>query len=355
METALQRMTTNQDLTVITGAGGFLGSALVQHAGRSGYKIRATSRSAQTSARETDFHQADILDLNAMERVFEGATTVIHAAGLAHVLGADSRRPEAFNALNVQGTRNVMTAATRCSVSHVVLVSSVSVYGGASRGERDENCVCKPEGPYATSKLESERIAIEEAGCGGVRLTILRMATIYGSGDPGNVARLIRAIDRSRFVWIGSGSNRKSLIHKEDAARACFAPVNSPGPTVEVFNVSNAPVTIREIVETIGSALGRTVPDWHIPPRGILAVLKAIEILAGRGAPTARVRAALSKWTSDDSYSADKLQNKLGLKPRIGLSEGMEEETRGYSQAAGAAPLLKAWSAGGVKRSFGWR
>jgi nucleoside-diphosphate-sugar epimerase len=348
-------MTTNQDLTVITGAGGFLGNALVQHARSSGYRFRATSRSARIGPRDLDLQQADILDLKSLERVFAGAATVIHAAGLAHVFGADSKRPEAFNRVNALGTRNVMSAAIRCSVRHVVLVSSVSVYGSASRESRDENSVCNPESPYARSKLESERIAIEAAGDAKIRLTILRMATIYGSGDPGNVARLIRAIDRSRFVWIGSGSNRKSLIHKEDAARACFAPVNSPGPTVDVFNVSNSPVTMREIVESIGKALGKKVPSWHIPTKGILAALKVIESVARRGSPTDRVRAALSKWTSDESYRADKLENKLGLRPRIGLSEGMEEETRGYSRAIPAAPPLNARSPEGDTWAFGQR
>lgn len=327
---AIPWRTLDQGLTAITGAGGFLGSALVQQAGKSGHRIRAIRRSASPGPPDRENPRADLLDLDALQRAFEGATTVIHAAGLAHVFRTDRRPAKDFHTVNVLGTRNVMTAAIRCSVRHMVLISSVSVYGGASREPRDETSACAPEGPYATSKLESEHAAIEAAESAGIRLTILRMATLYGSGDPGNVARLIRLIDRSRFVWVGSGANRKSLIHKEDAARACFAAVVAPGPDFEVFNVSSVPVTMREIVETIGRALGRKLPGWQIPSQGVFAILKAAENLTRRSALLGRVRSTLLKWTADDSYRADKLQERLGFKARIELSEGIAEEARWY-------------------------
>lgn len=325
-------MTSPPGLTVITGAGGFLGNAVVQHALRSGYPIRATSRSAGSRPDGVESRPADLRDLGALERAFDGATTVIHAAGLAHVFGRSAKNPEAFHAANVLGTLHAMTAAIRSSVRHLVLISSVSVYGGASREPRGELSSCTPEGAYARSKLESERIAIEAAVRGSIRLTILRMATIYGSGDPGNVARLFRTIDRSRFIWIGSGSNRKSLIHKKDAARACFAAARSPGPPVEVFNVSHLPVTMRDVVHTIGRALGRTVPDLRISTKGVLCVLNVVDSLIRRAPFIDRIRATLSKWTSNDSYSANKLQDKLGFIPLISLSEGIEEEADWYRQ-----------------------
>ena len=67
-----------------------------------------------------------------------------------------------------------------------------------------------------------------------VDLTILRMATLYGEGDPGNVARLMRAIDLGRFIWIGNGMNRKSLLHKEDAARASLEVAKTPASGIQV-------------------------------------------------------------------------------------------------------------------------
>jgi len=85
-----------------------------------------------------------------------------------------------------------------------------------------------PVGPYALSKYNAKLRAIEIARDSGMALTILRLATLYGEGDPGNVGRLLRTLDRGRFLWIGDGSNRKSLLHKGDAARACMAVAERP-------------------------------------------------------------------------------------------------------------------------------
>ena len=65
-------------------------------------------------------------------------------------------------------------------------------------------------------------------------LTILRLATLYGEGDPGNVGRLMRKLDRGRFLWIGDGSNRKSLLYKGDAARACMAVAERPASGITI-------------------------------------------------------------------------------------------------------------------------
>jgi nucleoside-diphosphate-sugar epimerase len=110
----------------------------------------------------------------------------------------------------------------------LILISSVSVYGPYTLGLYDENTPCRPVGPYPLSKFHAELRAIEIADKSGMALTILRLATLYGEGDPGNVGRLIRSLDQGRFVWIGDGSNRKSLLYKRDAARACVAVASSP-------------------------------------------------------------------------------------------------------------------------------
>ena len=109
----------------------------------------------------------------------------------------------------------------------------------------------------AMSKWQADQRAIEIAGDNGMHLTILRLATLYGEGDPGNVARLMRLIDRGRFVWVGDGLNRKSLIHREDAARACVTAACSPGGGIRIDNVSALACSVRDLVEGLAVALGR--------------------------------------------------------------------------------------------------
>ena len=143
---------------------------------------------------DLDYCPADILDLVSLNPVFRGVTQVMHVAGLAHVFEKTEADISPFKAINEQGTANVAHAAAEAGVQHFILISSVSVYGAFTQGVYDESAPCCPEGPYAESKYQAEQRAIEIAQQSSMALTILRLATLYGEGDPGNVARLMRAI-----------------------------------------------------------------------------------------------------------------------------------------------------------------
>ena len=96
-------------------------------------------------------------------------------------------------------------------------------------------------------------------------LTILRLATLYGEGDPGNVGRLMRTLDRGRFLWIGDGSNRESLWYRGDAARACMAVAERPASGINIYNISAPACTMREIVDGIADALGKHPFPVRVP------------------------------------------------------------------------------------------
>jgi nucleoside-diphosphate-sugar epimerase len=207
---------------LVTGSGGFLGSAIVAEASLTGLPIVTTDRFTSAKVPGVPFTSANILDLNSLPELFKGVDCVCHVAGLAHIFNKSEALTAPFHPVNVTGTDNVARVAVLAGVNHFIFVSSVSVYGGEAH-DKNENSACQPKGPYAESKLNAERCLIDLCQEKGVNLTILRLATLYGEGDPGNVARLIRAINRQRFVWVGKGENLKSLLHREDAARACIA------------------------------------------------------------------------------------------------------------------------------------
>lgn len=188
----------------------------------------ATDLGAAGGASDIAYRKADITRPEELKPVLENATTVIHVAGLAHIFSPDANSVEKFRQINEIETANVASAAAVAGVGHFIVISSVSVYGPYTQGVFDENTPCNPVGPYALSKYNAELRAMEIARESGMALTILRLATLFGKGDPGNSGRLIRSLDRGRFLWIGDGSNRKSLLYKEDAARACMAVAERP-------------------------------------------------------------------------------------------------------------------------------
>ena len=204
----------------------------------------------------------------------------------------------------------VAEAAVRAAVPHMILLSSVSVYGGSDARGIDESAGCAPVGAYAASKLAGEQRALDVVAKYGAALTTLRLATVYGEGDRGNVARLMRAIDARRFFWIGRGTNRKSLIHRDDTATAVLAVVARGPAGAGTFNLSADPVLMRQVVDGLARALQRPVPPVHMPA----ALARAGVALASRTAFSGAA-VALQKWMEDDFYRGDKFRNLFGVLP----------------------------------------
>ena len=314
---------------LITGANGFLGSELVRQAVHNDMRVRASGRGEAPRISGIDYYRVDVLDPESLRPAIDGVETVIHAAGLAHVFDSSQAQEAPFKAVNATGTANVARTAAQAGVKHFVLISSVAVYGdGVS--ERDENSVCHPEGPYARSKWEAEQRGIEIAKANGMSLTILRLATVYGEGDPGNVARLMRAIDRGRFIWVGDGSNRKSLIYREDAARACITTLRSSCAGINIYNISAPPCTVRNIVEGLASALGRRFVRWHVPSSFVLSLTRMIAALAQRRGRLSNLYPTLKKWLADDVYVASKFRQRFDFQTHVALAEGLRREVAWY-------------------------
>jgi len=315
-------VTQSSKILLVTGASGFLGSRVVCLARQAGWRVRAFDRTPQLEAGGIETFVGDISDCALLRKASEGVAAIVHAAGLAHVVGSSARNSSAFNAVNEVGTGNVVDAALECSVPHVVLVSSVSVYGSYPGKKCDELVPCHPIGPYAVSKWRGELRATERMATGRGSLTVLRFTTMYGEEDRGNVARLIGALDRNRFVWPGDGANQKCLIYKDDAAHACLLTLDCPASNLEVFNVSAPPAAMKEIVTDICHALGRPVPRFGIP----LPFLTACGAFARKMGDPGHFDQRLQKFIHDDVYDGAKFEAAYGYSPVASLAEGIQRE-----------------------------
>lgn len=318
----------HEQLVLITGANGFLGSEVVRQSVFAHLPVCTTDKRAESIISNVDYRPADILDLSKLNSVFRGVTQVIHAAGLAHVFDDNKANTAPFKAINEQGTANMARVAADAGVRHFILISSVSVYGPFTRGVYTESAPCCPEGPYAISKYQAEQRAIEIAQQSGMALTILRLATLYGEGDPGNIGRLMRAIDRRRFLWVGDGSNRKSLLHREDAARACLTAVQYPASGIKIYNVSAPSVTMREVVCQLAEALGRHIWPFRIPATlALFAAKSGSKLFPNRFASTEGI---VRKWLADDVYDASEFAGRFDFHAKVTLSDGLKREVAWY-------------------------
>jgi len=319
---------------LVTGATGFLGRAVVDELLQNGLEVLTTAKSPAANDLP-NYYPADITDaesLNGLENVGE-IDAIIHAAGLAHQFKETGR--EIFRKINVEGTRNIAALALRLKAEKFILISSVAVYGEAKKAQTgfEEDADCQPSGFYAESKLEAEKAAIEVCSNNSIDLIILRPATIIGENDRGNVSRLVRAIDRRRFIWLGKGQNLKSLVYKTDVARACACLLeNSVGRgnnQTSVYNVTAEPLAMREIVGEIAKALDKSALPIHFPA---LPLQKSLSLLSQATGVKflGNFSGTIDKWLSDEVFSGAKIKTETGFQIETSPIEGIRREALHY-------------------------
>jgi len=311
-------MTTVADKVLVTGADGFIGTALCQQLAAAGYNLVRLTRSRR-QAPKTELADADsfalgsrdfsgdIRDGELLDRAMQGVNVVFHLAGLAHV---DSPDPALLHAVNVEGSVAVATAAVRAGVGTLIFFSS-SLAEAAERGRPDATA-------YGRAKYLAEQHLREIAGPADLRLIILRPVAVYGPGMKGNLAALIRLIRRRRLPPLPRLATRYSLVGLDDLCRAALLAAQSGAITSDTFTVTDGEqYSLNAIEAAIYQALGRNPPRWH-SPRAVfyLAALGAglLNRLAGR-------RSSLGLRTyrgliSDSVFSNREICEQLGFTPR---------------------------------------
>ncbi|HEY8560605.1 MAG TPA: NAD-dependent epimerase/dehydratase family protein [Pyrinomonadaceae bacterium] len=320
---------------LITGASGFVGKSLVCELSMNPlfqiHGVIGNGRLADAERRSfREVFRADIADystLGALEKLRE-VETLVHCAGLAHQFGPINAGE--FRRVNVGGTENVLHLAEEIRVRHFILLSSVAVYGKHGKRNVAERDVCRPEGSYAESKLEAENLALEFCKRNNIELTVLRLATVIGEGDRGNTMRLISIIDRNRFLWVGNGLNKKSLLYKTDAAKGIRKVIETrQASRAGIYNLTGEAVAMAEIVETVAAALRRKTPSVRIPE----GLVRFIFRLNGRSFSLGRLKnleKTFEKWLSEDIYSGEKFNEKFGFKPETEVREALKRQVKYY-------------------------
>ncbi len=191
-----------------------------------------------------------------------------------------------------------------------------------------EETPVNPDTFYARTKLAAERIVLDAKRTDGQPLgTVLRFAAIYGPRIKGNYQRLVQALAHGRFIHIGDGRNRRTLIYDRDVAKAALLAVQHPNAAGKVYNVSDGQFhTLKEIINAICQTLGRTPLRFSVPvgPARIMAgLMEDIFRLVGQKSPISRD--TIDKYTEDIAVDSTRIQKELGFKPQYDLKTGWQE------------------------------
>jgi UDP-glucose 4-epimerase len=191
-----------------------------------------------------------------------------------------------------------------------------------------EESPAHPDTFYAKTKLEAERIVLDAKRKDGHPLgSVLRFGAIYGARVKGNYQRLVQALARGRFIPIGNGNNRRTLIYDRDVARASVLAAEHPAAAGKIYNVSDGHFhTLKEIIVAICDALGRNPPRLSVPvgpARFLAGLIEDAFRLVGQKSPISRE--TIDKYTEDIAVSSQRIQTELGFKPQFDLLTGWRE------------------------------
>ena len=258
---------------LVTGAGGFVGSHLIEALVKSGAKVKAflhyNSRNDWGMLEEVDKNilkkvevmASDLRDADAVRKAVKGQEVVFHLGALIGIPYSYVNPRDVVDA-NVGGTLNVLTAARDFKVEKIIHTSTSEVYGTARYVPMDENHPVNPQSPYAASKLAADLLALSFHRSYDLPVGVIRPFNIYG---PRQSARavipsiIIQALLKSR-VNLGSIFPTRDLTFVIDSASGFIAFAECKKTVGEVANLgSNREVSISELIEVVSSCLNKKI------------------------------------------------------------------------------------------------
>jgi UDP-glucose 4-epimerase len=252
---------------LITGAAGFLGSALANRLVEEGHSVRGlddlSTGDPGSLSPQVHFTRGDINDRPKLWTLLQDVDCVYHLA--ARVLVPESvLYPREYNLVNVGGTVTLMEAMRDVGVRRVVFSSSGAVYGEQEVQPVREDAIPNPRSPYAVSKLSAEYYVRTIGQLWGIETVSLRVFNTYGPGQhlPPVHAPVIpnfirQAAMSGTLVVHGDGQQTRDYVYITDVVNAMVAASSAPDVNQAIINVgSGRGTTIRELVRLVRDVTG---------------------------------------------------------------------------------------------------
>lgn len=326
---------------LVTGGGGFVGahlvSELIAHRRPVLVGIRDPAAAAvwgievPAGVAPPIVVPCDVTSADEVERAVADSrpTHIVHAAAITPDRRAETEESRRVLETNELGTLAVLRAAAKHGVRRVVYVSSSAVYAGADPDARlsEEAALCSACGLYALSKLAAERLCRWASDRFRLDTRIVRLGPVYGRYERPTSSRpamstvhaaiaLARAGQPLRVPAAAAG-HRRDWIHGEDMAQAVLALLAAPRPSHRVYNLSGRAVTTERLLGAVAAAVPATRVEWvEEPARANLPGPEAAA--AGR------------------NLDCRRLQEDLGVRPRIGIEAGVRADVAWLAAHGGA-------------------
>lgn len=318
---------------LVTGGSGMIGRAVLHELVNAKKSLVRTQVRDRLEARAkigkavdlttVEMEQADFTRVGDLEMrtLTKGCDIVVHCAGLVH---QEQATYQEYEVVNVRATQQLAEACIHNQVNTLIFMSTSAIYGKGPFKNISESGPVDAKTPYAVSKATSENFLQSISGR-IPRIVVLRPSLVFGEGDRGNMLSLIRQIKEEKYIHIGGGQTRKSLIYAGDLARSILLCLQKLPPGHHVFNAANPEaVHMKELADAIAASLNVT-KKFQSMPEGLLKIgVKAAQALMPGKVPVTPEQ--IEKLATETTCSINNLVAATGFEPRYSLGDALKNE-----------------------------
>jgi dihydroflavonol-4-reductase len=277
---------------LVTGATGFVGAAIARALLAAHWQVRVLARKGSERRNlqglDVEVQEGDLTDLDSLQSAARGCAGLFHAAA-DYRLGAPD--PSQLYRANVEGTRNILAAASRAGVRRIVYTSSVATIGipadGTPGDEATPNSLQNMIGHYKRSKYLAEEVVIDAARA-GTSVVIVSPSTPVGPGDvkPTPTGQLVLDAAAGRMpAYVDTGLN---IVHVDDVAAGHLLAYER-GNAGERYILGGQDMSLREILVLISALVGRKPPRVRLPYGAVLPIAYLAEAYAKLSGRSGRI------------------------------------------------------------------
>lgn len=322
------------DLDLVTGATGLIGSRLVPRLIDQGRSVRALVRphSEVTRLRRDGVHliSGDLSDRAAVHQAMEGVGRVFHCGALVSDWGPWRQ----FQRVNVEGTRHVVAAALDAGVRRMIHLSSAAVYGYPRTGQsiHEQHPQLRRKIPYIQTKVAAEQLVAQAIRCQGLPAVILRPVMVFGPGCQNYVGQIVQHLRRGSMVMFDGGRHVAGLAYVDNVVDAICLAGTAPDAVARTMNVcDDSPITWRQYIDALADGLGIPRARFSIPTRLAYAASIPCETIARwwhlRQRPWL-TRMAVLELGQSQRYDIGLARRVLGYCPAVSFQQAIEATIR---------------------------
>ncbi len=322
-------------MALVTGATGFVGSAVARALVGAGWQVRVLVRAGSDRRNlqhlPVDVVAGDLADGSSLDRALADCQALFHLAA-DYRLGA--LEPQQLYRTNVEGTRNILSAARRAGVSRVVYTSSVATIGlpadGTPGTEETPVALADMVGDYKRSKYLAEQLVCSSMPT-GTSVVIVNPSTPIGPGDakPTPTGRMV--LDAASGRMPAYGDTGLNIVHVDDVAAGHLLAFHR-GRAGERYILGGEDMMLREILAAIALLVGRKAPRIRLPHAVLLPIAHASEAVARITGRTTRITLEGVRMARKRMFfSSDKAVRELGYRWRA-PTKAFEDAVRWFRE-----------------------